>query len=426
MSPTAIALADRLNRDCHCIGTDVEALRAHIERELGARGLRQPFIESHPHLFSAAPVFVAQRHAEAMSRVIAAIETVVATPHWQAAVLADAPAIARRPQAARSVFMGYDFHIGAHGPQLIEVNTNAGGAFLNSAVGQAQRACCEEVRHWTTTPADLGSIDDTLVAMFRNEWRLARGDAPLKRIAIVDAAPESQYLYPEFLLAQGLFESRGIAAVIADPSQLSLHAGRLMCAGEVVDLVYNRLTDFYFEVPEHVVLRAAHESDAAVFTPHPRAHALYANKHNLALLSDGERLRDWGIDAATIDTLITGIPRTVRVQASDAEALWAERKRWFFKPAGGFGSRGAYRGDKLTKKAFADILASDYVAQVIALPGERHLGPDQALKIDLRNYVYDGRVQLVAARLYQGQTTNFRTPGGGFAPVYQPPALALD
>jgi hypothetical protein len=27
-------------------------------------------------------------------------------------------------------------------------------------------------------------------------------------------------------------------------------------------------------------------------------------------------------------------------------------------------------------------------------------------------------VQWIAARLYQGQTTNFRTPGGGFAPVY--------
>jgi hypothetical protein len=26
-------------------------------------------------------------------------------------------------------------------------------------------------------------------------------------------------------------------------------------------------------------------------------------------------------------------------------------------------------------------------------------------------------VLLLAARLYQGQTTNFRTPGGGFAPV---------
>jgi hypothetical protein len=30
----------------------------------------------------------------------------------------------------------------------------------------------------------------------------------------------------------------------------------------------------------------------------------------------------------------------------------------------------------------------------------------------------DGTVLLAAARLYQGQTTNFRTPGGGFAPVF--------
>jgi hypothetical protein len=27
----------------------------------------------------------------------------------------------------------------------------------------------------------------------------------------------------------------------------------------------------------------------------------------------------------------------------------------------------------------------------------------------------------VTARLYQGQTTNFRTPGGGFAPVFTVP-----
>jgi hypothetical protein len=39
------------------------------------------------------------------------------------------------------------------------------------------------------------------------------------------------------------------------------------------------------------------------------------------------------------------------------------------------------------------------------------------LKYDLRVYAYAGEIQLLAARLYQGQTTNFRTPGGGFAPV---------
>ena len=40
------------------------------------------------------------------------------------------------------------------------------------------------------------------------------------------------------------------------------------------------------------------------------------------------------------------------------------------------------------------------------------------LKVDVRNFAYGGHVQLVSARLYQGQTTNFRTPGGGFASVF--------
>jgi len=62
-----------------------------------------------------------------------------------------------------------------------------------------------------------------------------------------------------------------------------------------------------------------------------------------------------------------------------------------------------------------------YVAQKLAVPGERSVCVNDAeatpLKFDVRCYVYDGQLQLVAARLYQGQTTNFRTPGGGFAPV---------
>ena len=45
-------------------------------------------------------------------------------------------------------------------------------------------------------------------------------------------------------------------------------------------------------------------------------------------------------------------------------------------------------------------------------------GGEATMKADIRCYVYAGRIQCVAARLYQGQTTNFRTPGGGFAPVF--------
>jgi hypothetical protein len=260
--------------------------------------------------------------------------------------------------------------------------------------------------------------------MFLEEWRLARGDLPLARVAIVDESPAEQYLYPEFLLFQRLFEARGVQAVVADPSQLESRGGVLSHDGERVDLVYNRLTDFYLERPGHAALREAYLSGAAVVTPHPRAHALYANKRNLALLTDRERLRSWGVPPEAIATLLSGIPSTRAVDPADAEHLWSERKALFFKPASGFGSRGSYRGDKLTRKVFAEILEGDYVAQALVPPSERVLRDadvPRALKMDLRNYVYNGEVQLVAARLYQGQTTNFRTPGGGFAPVFYPP-----
>ena len=80
-----------------------------------------------------------------------------------------------------------------------------------------------------------------------------------------------------------------------------------------------------------------------------------------------------------------------------------------------------YRGDKLTKRVWEEMAKSTYVAQAIVAPSERHVAGTQmstVLKADVRNYAYAGMVKLVAARLYQGQTTNFRTPGGGFAPVF--------
>lgn len=119
--------------------------------------------------------------------------------------------------------------------------------------------------------------------------------------------------------------------------------------------------------------------------------------------------------------LLANIPRTELVERADAERLWAARRGLFFKPAAGYGGRAAYRGDKITKRVWEEVLAGGYVAQAIVAPGERISGSAHepvALKFDLRCYAYDGVVQWQAARIYQGQTTNFRTPGGGFAPVY--------
>jgi hypothetical protein len=272
-------------------------------------------------------------------------------------------------------------------------------------------------------PARAGALDDIFHQTFLREWRRQRGQQALTSIAIVDDAPREQHLYPEFLLFERLFRRHGLKAVIADPADLNIHHGKLWHENQAIDLVYNRLTDFSLDESRHAVLRQAYLEGSVVLTPHPRAHALYANKHNLVALTDGARLRAWQVPEPVIHTLLAGIPRTVTVDTAHAAELWKRRRKLFFKPTAGYGGKAAYRGDKLTRWVWDEIGSGCYVAQEQIAPSQRRLrqnGAETALKLDIRHYVYDGEVQLLAARLYQGQTTNFRTPGGGFAPVFCP------
>jgi hypothetical protein len=412
-------LAMTLNAACECSGADIDRLRSDIEQAVRQSLPQAALVQSHPHLFSSVPVFLTDDHAAQMKKVIAAIEQVVRLPAYHAQALAQVPDIARVANASRGAFLGYDFHITQQGPRLIEINTNAGGAILNLELLAAQLRCCDAAAALSDCSAP-SALAAAFVEMFRQEWRLSRDTAAPGRVAIVDETPSLQYLYPEFLLCKQLLEVHGLTTVIADPAELELMNGRLAYHGEVIDLVYNRLTDFYLESAAHAHLRAAYLSNAAVFTPTPRNHALYADKRHLVVLSNAQTLRDLGADTDTIETLAQGVPPTLPVQAADAAQWWAQRKQWFFKPACGFGGRGVYRGDKLTRGVFEDILNGGYVAQALVPPSERQhpVNMPGAFKVDVRNYVYDGRVQLIASRLYKGQTTNFRTPGGGFAPVF--------
>ncbi len=363
-----------------------------------------------PQLFSAADIRISRQQRAAMAEIVGACETVLALPAFRQPVLAAAPESARQPVAARGVFMGYDFHLTVDGPKLIEINTNAGGGLLNAYLLAAHG-------HADEAAAFVAEI----LAMFRAEWRLERGDAPLTRIAIVDEAPAGQFLAPEFELFRDLFAANGIDAVIADPADFVRDGNRLLHDGKPIDLIYNRLTDFYLDAAVDRTIRAVFAAGGVVLTPHPAAHATHADKRHLMLLSDAQKLADLAVDRATQQILLAGVPRTIAVDPAQADTLWAERKRWFFKPPAGFGSRAAYRGDKLTKRVFDEILAGHYIAQEIAPPSEHEVivnGEPQKMKADFRCYVYDGHIQCIAARLYQGQTTNFRTPGGGFAPVF--------
>lgn len=213
------ALAKNLNRSCFCISLDRDQLSARLQEASGDANFVETHLSSRPHLFSNLPVFLPRDDLDAMLSIVRAIEETANLPGYQQAAFADAPGIARADLGPRGVFMGYDFHLSDDAPRLIEVNTNAGGAFLNALSAKAQLACCDEATSAVATcrPADF---EETVVAMFVAEWRLqGRTDRP-RTIAIVDDAPTDQYLYPEFLLAQRLLERAGFRTSIIAPSDL--------------------------------------------------------------------------------------------------------------------------------------------------------------------------------------------------------------
>ncbi|MCW8193659.1 hypothetical protein F6455_02515 [Proteobacteria bacterium 005FR1] len=416
-NPSLTSAAERLNQFCACQTIDRSALDTalslefdHIDELVGSPLWKQVFANS--------AVFLPRNDLDQMLWVVRALETAAALPSYREAVLQWAPTTAHVDPGPAGAFMGYDFHLHPEGPQLIEINSNAGGAFLNAMLARAQERCC----HPQPEDGLVDGFEESVIRMFETEWRLQRGDGRPRTIAIVDNDPPAQYLYPEFRLAQRVFERHGFEALILDPTQLVVEGEELLATDsrKRVDLVYNRLVDFGLDDSAHVALRQAWLEGLAVITPNPRVHALLADKRNMSLLSDADRLEEWGLGEAAAMRIARTVPRTRLVAPEKKDELWRDRKSLFFKPAAGHGSKGVYRGSKLTKGTFEAIMGDNYIAQAFVPPSERIVvidGESKKLKVDVRLYTYRGEALLVAARLYQGQATNFRTEGGGFAPV---------
>jgi hypothetical protein len=413
----ALSQAERLNRGCFCVTLDRTKLAEIFDQEVGVKGFASALELSHPLLLSNAAVFAPAGLLSEMTQVVEAVEAAAGLAGYREAALRWAAPLAHRDFGPAGALMGYDFHVTPEGAKLIEINTNAGGAFLNAPLARAQRACCASTLPSFSKSADFRS---DIAEMFLREWERQRGSGRPRRIAILDDAPETQYLLPEFRLAQAMLQSQGIETLIGDPRDLARDGNAVILAGLPIDLVYNRLVDFAFDDPAHLILRDAYCDDVVVVTPNPHVYAIFADKRNLCLLSNNHQMAEWGLAKAHLDVLASAALPTVLVTASNADDLWRERRDWFFKPAQGHASKAAYRGDKLTRRVWGEIIQADYVAQAYTAPGRRGVeygGERAEQKVDLRLYAYSGHVLLAAARLYRGQTTNMRTPGGGFAPV---------
>jgi hypothetical protein len=397
------------NQDCSCQTFEPSKLKKQLLNYKKHDLLIDEILRKRPNLFSSTMLFINLADYLKIESTIKTIEKVIKLTHTAS------------QEESSGVFMGYDFHLTQQGPRLIEINTNAGGAFLNLELAKSQIQCVTDDNQFFNEKRSLEELHEIYFRMFINEWRMQRADQQLKTIAIVDRDPKEQFLYPEFLLFQELFEAHSIECIICDSSSLTFENNKLMYKNIEIDLVYNRLTDFYLTDPTSMTLLQAYQHHSIVLTPSPHHFQTHANKINLTYLTDEAKMNNLNITDEDKETLRLFIPKTVIVNESNLDVLWKNRKSYFFKPFIGYGSKATYRGDKITTRVWDEICDGDYVAQELAPPSKKIIlqdGNKVEAKVDVRAYVYQGEIQLMAARLYEGQTTNFRTPGGGFAPVF--------
>ncbi len=403
MSSTT-SYADVLNSQCRCVTLCEKTLQKKYDGILAER----------PNLFSQTTTFMGLADYQLINDFVSFTEKMFQQKNIQEKILGRSMS----HNSSFGVFMGYDFHLTQDGPRLIEINTNAGGAYLNLILAQSQIKCCEE-ENLVFSKNFLNSTEHQFVEMFRKEWAKAGNISGTFHIAIVDDHPKDQFLYPEFILFKELFQQHGLNASIVDPSEIESRADGIYFDNRKIDMIYNRLTDFYLRSEQNLKIKMAWKKEQVVLTPDPDHHALYANKKNLSLLESDEVLALSAFNDEEKEIVKRIIPRTRIVSECSAQTLWEERKKLFFKPFEGFGSKATYRGDKLTQKVWKEILEGNYVAQDLIPPGHRVIkGRENSLKSDIRAYTYRGEILLMAARLYEGQTTNFRTSGGGFSPVF--------
>lgn len=376
---------------------------------------RQNVSTPYDSFFAKTQVFLSYDVVSRIKQSIEVLEKTIKSEAFKQFVFKDDYEEMRGKNTDGGVLMSYDFHIDGSSPKLIEINTNAGGAFLNYELLKVARGCCALV-----TTQDITTFEKNIVSMFKEEYR-KKSSKQLEMIAIVDEDPEKQFLYPEFLLCKEILERHGIKVSIVDPNDLNVEENVLYDNGVKIDLMYNRLTDFYFKEGKHTKFLPLLFSDNVVITPDKDDHMLFADKRSLLALGD-ESLTSQILSSDELVTLKETLLETKIVDETNAEYLWEHRKKYFFKPFNGYGGRGAYNGKGLTKQVWGNIKEGNYLAQEIVPANVRMTkGVDdeeaEAYKFDIRAYTYKGKVLLLAARMYQGQTTNFRTAGGGFSPI---------
>jgi hypothetical protein len=342
-----------------------------------------------------------------MVRLVRLLNKLSQNSAYQTLLNDDLPVTARVNHGHAAVMMGYDFHLSPTGVKLIEVNTNAGGLWLGSLCYQPDA---------TAFPPRLAKH---LLQSFITDYALFSQnlDARPKFMVILDESPQIQFLYPEMKVFAQLFRAAGIDAEIAAPEQLSYKQDGLYLNDRRVEMIYNRHCDFYLATAAMTLIREAWMKGNVCLSPNPRVYGLLADKRRMIIWSNPELLSGLGLSLQEITLLENTVPQTLPLNTLTAEQAWETRKQWVFKPESGYGSRGVYVGDKLTKSKLAELKGLNTLIQKRIPASVTRINSEVSFKTDLRLFVYQQKVLAVSARLYQGQVTNLRTQDGGFAKV---------
>ncbi|MGE3682903.1 MAG: hypothetical protein AB7G93_14355 [Bdellovibrionales bacterium] len=365
------------------------------------------------HLVSPLELTLPVQVRERATRAIQALYRVSRSETYSSLLEPVAP-VSERKIRHNSVLMAYDFHTTMDGRcYLVEVNTNASGYMLCSLMERA---------HADNAADDIKPLAD-LASSFREELRLSGRPTNNLAVAITDDDIPDQKMYPEFLMYRDWFQTQGWNAALCEARDLRLVGERLQTpTGMALELVYNRLTDFYLEDSEHSGLREAATRELACITPHPREYWLLADKQRLIQLTQPGFLERAGAsaeDLAAIREVL--LPTFEKTDFESEDEIWSQRKSLFFKPKRSHGGKSVYRGESVSRRVFERLMKEDILIQKYQpaqkIPIEDPRSVLSNWKFDLRFYVYADRVQLVAARIYQGQVTNFSSAMGGFTLV---------
>ena len=366
---------------------------------------------------------------------------------YQKSLSIEVPSLALKNQKQDSVLMAYDFHLEKEIPKLIEVNTNASGFLLVNSLYQFKNLSYREAKenlkksfqaewekfkedkrkkcnvskqkHADTNDIEKQKLMELKESKKDNESKKGNKnkedykDAIPQKTVLIDEDPLNQKMAIEFFMYKDFFTSMGWPVEICDSQSLKTDDKGFLYTpkGDKVDFVYNRSTDFYFEKHPHLV--KAYLTGTCAISPNPREYYL---------LSDKNRLSDWSLQKdkwLELKQIKHNLLFSKILNSQNRDEIWKNRKKYFFKNSKGYSGKMAYRGSGLTHRKFNELydLESKILVQEFIPAGKIKDSKGTEWKVDFRAYVYEDNIQQLTARSYQGQLTNFREKGSGFATI---------